>query len=72
MTLTILVQIWRRRRKIMLPAFNPKLVDQFFEIFSENSEKIVKKLGNVTGKGKFSIWPYLSTYTLDSVSGESE
>ena len=56
----------------MLPAFNPKLVDQFFEIFSENSEKIVKKLGNVTGKGKFSIWPYLSTYTLDSVSGESE
>ncbi|CAH0727723.1 unnamed protein product, partial [Brenthis ino] len=61
------VPIWRRRRKILIPVFTPKNIDQFVTVFSENSQKLVKKLVSRQGKGKFSIWPYMSAYTLDSV-----
>lgn len=61
------VAIWRRRRKILVPAFSPKIVENFVHVFAEQSQKLVKQLTNSAGKGKFSIWPFLSTYTLDSV-----
>ncbi|CAH2107548.1 unnamed protein product [Euphydryas editha] len=64
------VSIWRRRRKILVPAFSPKIVENFVEVFSEHSEILVHELANKTGKGKFSIWPYLSAYNLDSVCGK--
>ncbi|CAH0727716.1 unnamed protein product, partial [Brenthis ino] len=65
--LFFIVPIWRRRRKILIPVFTPKNIDQFVTVFSENSQKLVKKLVSHQGKGKFSIWPYMSAYTLDSV-----
>nr|ARA91652.1 cytochrome P450 monooxygenase [Pieris rapae] len=61
------VSIWRRRRKILLPAFSPKIVETFVEVFSEQAEKLGNVLTNAAGKGQFSLWPYLSSYTLDSV-----
>ncbi|KAL4708370.1 hypothetical protein ACJJTC_019606 [Scirpophaga incertulas] len=61
------VSIWRRRRKILVPAFSPKIVESFVEVFSEQSETLTERLDNLTNKDKFSIWPYVSTYTLDSV-----
>lgn len=64
------VPIWKRRRKILVPAFSPKIVETFVEIFSQQSEKMAKKLSNRVDKGKFQIWPFISTYTLDSVCGK--
>ncbi|XP_045446245.1 cytochrome P450 4d2-like [Melitaea cinxia] len=61
------VSIWRRRRKILVPAFSPKIVEKFVEVFSEQSEVLAQQLANKTGIGKFSIFPHLSAYTLDSV-----
>ncbi|XP_037874644.1 cytochrome P450 4C1 [Bombyx mori] len=61
------VSIWRRRRKIMVPAFSPKIVHSFVGIISEQSEKLVSSLSKCVGKGMFSSWPFLSAYTLDSV-----
>nr|XP_026485702.1 cytochrome P450 4d2-like [Vanessa tameamea] len=61
------VSIWRRRRKIMIPAFSPKIVENFFEVFSEHSVNLLEKLENKSGTGYFSIYPYLTAYTLDSV-----
>ncbi|KAL4708412.1 hypothetical protein ACJJTC_019648 [Scirpophaga incertulas] len=61
------VSIWRRRRKILVPAFSPKIVENFVEVFSEQSQILTKQLGAQATKQKFSIWPYVSTYTLDSV-----
>ncbi|XP_028036360.1 cytochrome P450 4V2-like [Bombyx mandarina] len=61
------VSIWRRRRKIMVPAFSPKIVQSFVGITSEQSEKLASNLGKCVGKGKFSSWPFLSAYTLDSI-----
>ncbi|KAM3962933.1 cytochrome P450 4C1-like [Aphomia sociella] len=61
------VSIWRRRRKVLVPAFSPKIVDNFVEVFSEQSAKLAKRLDSQVDVGTFSIWPFLSTYTLDSV-----
>lgn len=61
------VSIWRRRRKILVPAFSPKIVENFVEVFSEHSEILAQQLANKTGIGKFSIFPHLSAYTLDSI-----
>ncbi|XP_037875026.1 cytochrome P450 4c3 isoform X1 [Bombyx mori] len=61
------VSIWRRRRKIMVPAFSPRIVQSFVGIISEQSEKLASNLGKRVGKGMFSSWPFLSAYTLDSV-----
>ncbi|XP_021200985.2 cytochrome P450 4C1 [Helicoverpa armigera] len=61
------VSIWRRRRKILVPAFSPKIVENFVPIFAEQSQKLVTQLETPSDKGKFSIWPFVSTYTLDSV-----
>ncbi|CAK1604011.1 unnamed protein product [Parnassius mnemosyne] len=61
------VAIWRKRRKILIPAFSPKIVENFVKIFSEQSEKLVAQLKEVEGCGQVSVWRFLSTYTLDSV-----
>ncbi|CAK1604014.1 unnamed protein product [Parnassius mnemosyne] len=61
------VAIWRKRRKILIPAFSPKIIENFVEVFSEQSEKLVVQLKEVEGCGQVSIWRFLSTYTLDAV-----
>lgn len=66
----ISVSIWRRRRKILLPTFSPKILETFVEVFSEQSEKLVSRLGERAPQSSFSIWPFVSSYTLDSVCGE--
>ncbi|XP_023951630.1 cytochrome P450 4c3 isoform X2 [Bicyclus anynana] len=61
------VPIWRRRRKILLPAFSPKIVEGFVEVFSEQSQIIKKKLESACGPEAFNLWPIVSAYSLDSV-----
>ncbi|KPI97999.1 Cytochrome P450 4V2 [Papilio xuthus] len=61
------VSIWRRRRKITVPAFSPKIVDTFMEVFAEQSEKLVSVLATCAGNGYIAMEPYLCRYTLDSV-----
>ncbi|KPJ11286.1 Cytochrome P450 4d2 [Papilio machaon] len=61
--------IWRRRRKIMMPAFSSKIVDTFIEIFSKQSEKLVSMLAKYAGKGDVTMEPFLSRYALDSICG---
>ncbi|CAG5035852.1 unnamed protein product [Parnassius apollo] len=61
------VAIWRKRRKTLIPAFSPKIVESFVEVFSEQSEKLALQLKEVEGCGQVSVWRFLSTYTLDAV-----
>ncbi|XP_063621511.1 cytochrome P450 4C1-like [Cydia splendana] len=61
------VAIWRPRRKILVPAFSPKIVEGFVHVFAEQSMKLAGKLGKRAGAGKLSVWPFISSYTLDSV-----
>ncbi|XP_053602841.1 cytochrome P450 4c3-like [Plodia interpunctella] len=61
------VSIWRRRRKITVPAFSPKIVENFVQVFSQQSQVLKQRLEKCCNIGVFSLWPFVSTYTLDSV-----
>ncbi|XP_063368824.1 cytochrome P450 4C1-like, partial [Cydia amplana] len=59
------VSIWRPRRKILQPAFKPKIVEIFVPVFAEQSMKLSCKLSE-TGGRKVKLLPYIGAYTLDS------
>ncbi|KAJ0180167.1 hypothetical protein K1T71_004758 [Dendrolimus kikuchii] len=61
------VPIWRPRRKFLAPTFSPKNLAQFMNIFSRQSTVMVDQLQKAAGKGTFSIWKYITTYSMDSV-----
>ncbi|CAG4937137.1 unnamed protein product [Colias eurytheme] len=65
------VSIWKPRRKVTVPAFSPKIISSFFDIFVEQSLKLVESLKPMVGAGKFKIWPYINSYNLDSVMESS-
>ncbi|XP_058443129.1 cytochrome P450 4c3-like [Malaya genurostris] len=59
---------WHPRRKILTPAFHFKILDDFVDIFQEQSAVLVKRmereLGNEVG---FNCFPYVTLCTLDIV-----
>ncbi|GBP32900.1 Cytochrome P450 4d2 [Eumeta japonica] len=63
------VSIWRPRRKIMAPTFSPRILEQFVEIFAEQSDILSRRLAAQSDGAPLSAWPLISAYTLDSVCG---
>nr|AFP20606.1 cytochrome CYP341B3 [Spodoptera littoralis] len=61
------VSIWRPRRKVLAPTFSPKNLNNFVKIFSRQSSVLAKQLQTEAGRGPFSLWKYLTSYTMDSV-----
>ncbi|KAJ8732334.1 hypothetical protein PYW08_015064 [Mythimna loreyi] len=61
------VSIWRPRRKVLAPTFTPKNLNNFVKIFSRQSIVMTEQLQSVAGTGPFSVWKYLTSYTMDSV-----
>ncbi|XP_038223212.1 cytochrome P450 4C1-like [Zerene cesonia] len=63
------VSQWIYRRKILAPTFSPKTIFSYMDMVSDESLELVKKLSldNRIGNGPFSIWKYVSTYTLSSL-----
>ncbi|XP_035776557.1 cytochrome P450 4c3-like [Anopheles albimanus] len=59
---------WHPRRKILTPAFHFKILDDFVDIFQEQSAVLVKRLeaelGNDAG---FNCFPYVTLCALDVV-----
>ncbi|XP_075217292.1 cytochrome P450 4c3 isoform X2 [Lycorma delicatula] len=58
---------WHIRRKILTPAFHFRILDDFIEVFREQSNLLVEKLAKEVGKGSFNIFPYITACTLDIV-----
>ncbi|XP_063531915.1 cytochrome P450 4C1-like [Cydia strobilella] len=61
------VKIWRPRRKVMAPTFNMKNLQNFVPIFDKQSVIMTEKLRERAGRGDFSFWDYVTTYTFDSI-----
>lgn len=61
---------WKKHRKIVTPAFHFKNLENFVGVFNAAGEVLVKKLRNEIGKESFDIFPFLSLYALDVISGE--
>ncbi|GBP32876.1 Cytochrome P450 4d2 [Eumeta japonica] len=64
------VSIWRPRWKIMAPTFSPRILEQFVEIFAEQSDVLSRRLAAQSDGAPLSAWPLISAYTLDSVCGK--
>ncbi|XP_037874701.1 cytochrome P450 4C1 [Bombyx mori] len=61
------VNIWHRRRKLLNPHFGTKNQNNFMETFIKQSAVLVNNLRKEADNGTFSVWDYLTAYTLDSV-----
>ncbi|XP_039277042.1 cytochrome P450 4c3 [Nilaparvata lugens] len=58
---------WHKRRKILTPAFHFRILDDFIEVFREQSDILVEKLEKEVDKNAFNVFPYITSCTLDVV-----
>ncbi|KAL7018883.1 hypothetical protein ACKWTF_010946 [Chironomus riparius] len=65
--LTSFGQKWHSRRKILTPAFHFKILEDFMDIFNEQSSVLVKKLEKEIDRDSFNVFPYVTLCTLDIV-----
>ncbi|KAG6465169.1 cytochrome P450 4d2 [Manduca sexta] len=61
------VSIWRPRRKIVASHFSLAKLNSFVDIFSQQSQVMVKILKRLEGKGTISVHDYFKMYFMDSV-----
>ncbi|XP_045518562.1 cytochrome P450 4c3-like [Pieris brassicae] len=64
------VSTWIHRRKMLIPAFSPKIIKSFVSKQARQGLELSEQLeidGRV-GSGEFSIWPYINAYTLSSIA----
>ncbi|CAO1297746.1 unnamed protein product [Diamesa tonsa] len=58
---------WSSRRKIITPTFHFKILEQFVEIFDEQSDVFVTKLANFKDQEAFNIFPLTAVCALDII-----
>ncbi|CAD7077921.1 unnamed protein product [Hermetia illucens] len=58
---------WHSRRKILTPAFHFKILDDFIDVFNEQSAVLAKKLEAEINSDSFNVFPYVTLCTLDIV-----
>ncbi|XP_041976002.1 cytochrome P450 4C1-like [Aricia agestis] len=61
------VSIWRRRRKILAPAFKQKIIEGYMEIFYNQAESLTTKLHSFAGTGTFDIFPFITANSFNAV-----
>lgn len=62
---------WHTRRRIITPTFHFKILEQFIEIFDQQSTVLVKKMYNkADGKTPINIYPEVSLAALDIITGK--
>jgi cytochrome P450 len=64
------VSTWRVNRKLILPTFNPRILEGFVDVFSAQAQILVRKLAGEEGKGAFDIFHYVNLCSLDIICGE--
>ena len=69
--LNVVGEKWRNRRKILTPAFHFKILEDFIDVFVDQSSILVKKLKREVGnESSFNIFPYVTLCTLDIICGK--
>lgn len=56
--------------QILTPAFHFKILDDFIDVFNEQSAVLARKLSVEVGSEAFNLFPYVTLCTLDIVCGE--
>ncbi|CAG7786278.1 unnamed protein product, partial [Allacma fusca] len=59
---------WFHRRKLLTPAFHFKILEDFIDVFNEQTNVLVHILRDEFGDGKpFNIFPFITRCTLDII-----
>lgn len=65
-------QAWHLRRKLLTPAFHFKILSTFKEPIIDSCDILIRKLNAVAdGKQTVDIYPYITLFALDAISGKS-
>ncbi|KAL7646993.1 UNVERIFIED_CONTAM: hypothetical protein RMT77_002250 [Armadillidium vulgare] len=59
--------LWHMRRKMLTPAFHFKILEEFIEVFNQQSQKFVNKLQKYSDGKPFNIFPLITLATLDII-----
>ncbi|XP_059469204.1 cytochrome P450 4c3 [Neocloeon triangulifer] len=60
-------QKWHSRRKILTPTFHFRILEDFMEVFTEQSDILVQKLEKEVNNSGFNIFPYATLFALDVI-----
>ena len=61
---------WHSRRKMLTPAFHFRILEEFLNVFNEQSRVLVEMLNEKAhDRRAFDIYPYTTNCTLDIICG---
>lgn len=56
---------WKRRRKLLTPAFHFRILEDFLPVINEHSTVLVQKLKRQSALGSFDMVPFITLCSLD-------
>ncbi|GBP16727.1 Cytochrome P450 4c3 [Eumeta japonica] len=59
------VDIWKTHRRILLPVFHNRVVEEYISVITEQTAALVRQLEERVDKGEFDILKYISSCTID-------
>uniref|UniRef100_W8AYS2 Putative cytochrome P450 4s3 n=2 Tax=Ceratitis capitata TaxID=7213 RepID=W8AYS2_CERCA len=65
--LTSANEAWRRRRKLLTPAFHFRILSEYKEPIEENCKILISRLREKANGEQFDIYPYITLFALDSI-----
>ncbi|CAH1111981.1 unnamed protein product [Psylliodes chrysocephalus] len=68
--LTARGQKWKKHRKVIMPAFNQKILNNFQKIFARQGEIFTEHLHRQSGNKDLDLFKLLSNCTLDIICGK--
>lgn len=61
---------WRKKRKLLTPAFHFKILGSFKEPMEQKCNILISKLSDVADGRPIDIYQYVTLFALDVISGE--
>ncbi|XP_041982348.1 cytochrome P450 4c3-like [Aricia agestis] len=61
------VDLWKAHRRLLLPVFNNKIVEDYIYVFGAQADVLVKRLGENVGRAEFDVHKYITSCMLDIV-----
>ncbi|XP_022823175.1 cytochrome P450 4V2-like [Spodoptera litura] len=61
------VNLWKAHRKVLLPVFHNKIVEEYLGVIAEQAEVLVERLNERVDAKQFDVLKYITACTLDIV-----